>query len=149
MTSEERSATTICDEMQAIRINLRGEVSGFVKNARQLMDWQYYVATFPWWSVAATAAAGFVLVPGRRPSRVHQQIQEVVEHRAAPRQVRNLLQASLLAPERKSILQALLGAAASLAAKSVMTYATHVMRERWEDRRPAARSLPRRGSTTP
>jgi hypothetical protein len=69
---EKLSAAEIQDRMREIRGKLPGEVAGIVESARQLTDWKHYVRTFPWGSLAAAAAAGYMAIPRKleviRPS---------------------------------------------------------------------------------
>jgi fluoride ion exporter CrcB/FEX len=50
-------------QMAVIRTHLPGEVGGIVTNVRRLADWRYYIRAFPLGSLAAAAAAGYLLVP--------------------------------------------------------------------------------------
>lgn len=69
---ENLSPAEIQDRMREIRGKLPGEVAGIVESARQLTDWKHYVRTFPWGSLAAAAAAGYMAIPRKleviRPS---------------------------------------------------------------------------------
>jgi hypothetical protein len=70
--AQQQSAVEIQDRMREIRGKLPGEVAGIVASARQLTDWKHYVRTFPWGSLAAAAAAGYMAIPRKleviRPS---------------------------------------------------------------------------------
>ena len=63
--SENQQADAIRREMAAIRSDLHEDVHDLVETARQMSDWRYYVRRFPWMSVAAAAAVGFLVVPSR------------------------------------------------------------------------------------
>ncbi len=52
-------------QMHSIRQQLPQEMDGIVVGARQLVDWKHYVRRFPWGSLAAAAAAGYLSVPRR------------------------------------------------------------------------------------
>lgn len=62
MTPSEQ-AELLRQRMHEVRNDLDDDVSGIVKNAKTLADWKHYVKSFPWASMAATAALGFALVP--------------------------------------------------------------------------------------
>jgi hypothetical protein len=49
--------------MLEIRSGLATEVQGIRHHARRLTDWHYYVARYPWASVAAAAVAGYLAIP--------------------------------------------------------------------------------------
>lgn len=62
---QDLSATELQQQMHAIRTGLRPEVNEIVDSARTLMSWRYYVASYPWASLGAAAAVGFLIVPRR------------------------------------------------------------------------------------
>jgi len=85
------SAEQVRQRMQAIRQNLSPEVDEIVSNARDLMDWHYYVKAFPWWSLAGAAVLGYLAVPRKleiiRPDagtieKLAKHNQLVVEHKS-------------------------------------------------------------------
>jgi hypothetical protein len=51
--------------MAAVRNDLRHDVTRMVDSARVMTNWRYYVKQFPWLSIAAATAVGFLLVPKR------------------------------------------------------------------------------------
>ena len=53
----------ICHRMAAIRRDMHDEVDGIVENAKELVDWKYYVRQWPWAAVASAAAVGYLMVP--------------------------------------------------------------------------------------
>jgi hypothetical protein len=59
------AATQIQQQMHAIRKGLRPEVKEIVDSAKTLMSWQHYVASYPWASLGAAAAVGYMVVPRR------------------------------------------------------------------------------------
>lgn len=63
--TDQQTGDQICQEMAQIRGGLGEEVEGIVVNARQLANWRYYVRTFPWASLGAAGAIGYMLVPRR------------------------------------------------------------------------------------
>ena len=56
--------------MAQIRHEMHEEVRGAVMGAQSLVDWRSAVRNRPWLSVGLAAAAGYVLVPKRRPPAV-------------------------------------------------------------------------------
>jgi hypothetical protein len=58
-------AERIRREMEYLRGELNDEYGAIVRGARVLADWHYYVRTFPWATVGAAAALGFLAVPRR------------------------------------------------------------------------------------
>jgi hypothetical protein len=58
-------AEEIRASMQQIRCNLDHDWTAMIQNARTMVDWRHYVKSHPWACVAAAAAVGFMLVPGR------------------------------------------------------------------------------------
>lgn len=50
-------------QMRQIRLHLDDDVGGIVAGAQQMTDWRRYVAAFPWGSVAAAVAVGYLVVP--------------------------------------------------------------------------------------
>lgn len=51
--------------MSTIRQELDDDVQEVVAEARQLTDWKHYVRDFPWVTLGAAAAVGYLLVPRR------------------------------------------------------------------------------------
>jgi hypothetical protein len=60
-------AEDIQRQMRSVRSHLSADVNELVENARDMADWRYYVRRYPWASVAAAAAVGFLLVPTAMP----------------------------------------------------------------------------------
>lgn len=54
-------------KMKRIRGNLDDDLQRIQEDASQLMDWKYYLRRHPIASVAAAAAAGFMLIPRSKP----------------------------------------------------------------------------------
>jgi hypothetical protein len=52
--------------MAQVRHEMHQEVQGAVKGAQALTDWRALVRSHPWLSLGVAAAAGYLLVPGRR-----------------------------------------------------------------------------------
>lgn len=57
------TAQEIRRRMAAVRREMDESVDEIVENARELVDWRYYVKTYPWATVAVAAAAGYMVVP--------------------------------------------------------------------------------------
>lgn len=54
-------------KMKRIRGHLDDDLQRIQEDASQLMDWKYYLRRHPFASVAAVAAAGFMLIPRSKP----------------------------------------------------------------------------------
>jgi len=61
--SEQLSAEELRRLMDVIRHRMTGEVAKVADNARQLADWRFYLHEFTGPVLAATALAGFLVVP--------------------------------------------------------------------------------------
>jgi hypothetical protein len=55
-------------EMARIRVDLHQDVRGVVAGAEAATNWRYYVRLYPWTSLAAALAVGFLIVPRKRRS---------------------------------------------------------------------------------
>lgn len=58
-------ASAIRQRMSVIRHDIEDDVDGIVRNAQELTNWKHYVRAFPWGSLAAAVAAGYMVVPRR------------------------------------------------------------------------------------
>jgi fluoride ion exporter CrcB/FEX len=100
-------------QMAVIRTHLPGEVGGIVTNVRRLADWRYYIRAFPLGSLAAAAAAGFMLVPHS----------SATADNAVPQPSR-----ATAKPQKSSLMGGLLGSlttiGTNLLMKSAMSYVT-------------------------
>ena len=65
VTDLTRQAIDVRQQMEQIRCDLAEEVSHVASDARQLVDYRYYFRQHPWWSLAAAATVGYLLVPRR------------------------------------------------------------------------------------
>lgn len=65
MANAAPSAEDLQREMREVRAELRGGMQEIVKQASGLGDWQLYVKAYPWLSLGAAAALGYLLVPSR------------------------------------------------------------------------------------
>ena len=66
MTPALADGDKLCLRMQRIRNRMHAKVDLLRIDAQSILDWRYYVAQFPWWSVAIAAAVGFWRTPGPR-----------------------------------------------------------------------------------
>lgn len=119
-------ATTPADEIQKemrqIRVELRDNVQEIVSNAREIVDWQSYVKSYPWLTVGAAAFVGYLLVPSRttviRPDpealRELTKSREMLEQQVKP---------------RKSLLGMVVGMVAASAAQAAMNVASHQVQQ--------------------
>lgn len=62
---EQPSAGELQRRMAQVREDLVQNSARLKENAQTLADWRYYVRRYPWLTVAAAGALGFVLVPKR------------------------------------------------------------------------------------
>lgn len=104
-------AEDIQREMLRVRANLRADMQNFAQRARETTDWRHYVGRYPWLSLAAVAAAGYLVVPQKRPSA------------AAPAQ-----SAATGGHQTKSLAVSLAGIASSIAPLLIRTFAGAVVR---------------------
>lgn len=65
-------------EMREVRAELRGGMQEIVNQASGLSDWQQYVKAYPWLSLGAAAALGFLIVPSR-PVIIRPDAKELME----------------------------------------------------------------------
>lgn len=59
------TAEEIRQEMSNVRRDLSLNYGEVVDNARDMADWRYYVRNYPWASLGAAAALGYLVVPNR------------------------------------------------------------------------------------
>ena len=64
-TTVELTADQIRERMTMIRLRIEEESDEVVAQVNALSDWRSYVRRYPWASVGAAAALGFVLVPSK------------------------------------------------------------------------------------
>jgi len=65
--SSEFEVTEIQRRMAQIRRGLHDEVQQIVVNSKVMTDWRHYVRVYPWASVGAAVAVGYLMVPRRHP----------------------------------------------------------------------------------
>jgi hypothetical protein len=61
----ENSVDAIRARMARIRSRASGKADEIGDELPQFFDWKNYVRSFPWWTVAAGAALGYLIVPRR------------------------------------------------------------------------------------
>jgi hypothetical protein len=59
------SAEEIREQMAQVRRELNINYGGVVENARNMADWRYYVRNYPWATLGAAVAIGYLVVPNR------------------------------------------------------------------------------------
>jgi hypothetical protein len=59
----QNSPVAVQRRMRAIRGNLVAHADEAVKKARTKLDWRHYVVNYPWATLGAAMAAGYVLAP--------------------------------------------------------------------------------------
>jgi hypothetical protein len=125
------SATNEIEEirkgMARIRRELHEDVRGVVESAEAVTDWKHYIRDYPWASIAAAAAIGFVIVPRRRRTVKPAEVAQAVAAQIQP--AVQAAQAAAPAPEPKKKGRGLIGAGlgllAPIAMRAVQNYATH------------------------
>lgn len=65
MNDQKQTADEIRRRMFQIRGELSDDVSGVMANARRLMNWRYYLKSFPKSSLAAATLLGYLAIPKR------------------------------------------------------------------------------------
>ncbi len=65
----QNSSAAVQRQMQDIRGDLAAHADEAVQKARTKFDWRHYVANYPWVTLGAAAAMGYLLVPRRARSR--------------------------------------------------------------------------------
>ncbi len=72
------AAAVIQRRMEAVRCDLAGDVDDVFRSARRLVDWQEYVARYPWACVGLAAAIGYLVVP-QRPEIISPDVHTLLE----------------------------------------------------------------------
>ena len=62
---DSQEADDIRRQMEQIRCDLNHDVEDLVVHAREMTDWRHYMRQYPWASMAAAAAVGYLVVPRR------------------------------------------------------------------------------------
>jgi len=70
-------ADEIRRQMAYVRSELHRDAEGLAANARVMADWRYYVRRYPWVSMAAAAAVGYLVVP-HKPSVLRPDVDTLV-----------------------------------------------------------------------
>jgi hypothetical protein len=115
------SADDLQLRMAQVRRAVQWDVEETATAAKRLADWQYYVRQFPWATVAAMAAVGFMLVPRKRP-------RPLVDESALKKMVAEKRVVVIPQKEehtKQSALSSLGGLLAAAAAKAAMNYVSH------------------------
>ncbi len=110
------------DELQRrmahVRDDLERNSARLIENAQTLADWRYYVRQYPWLTLAAAGAIGFLLVPKRtKPVASAEANAEALVQLARE-------QGLVLQPPKAAASNGLLGGLASSVAKSLLRAGT-------------------------
>jgi hypothetical protein len=108
-------------QMAAIRKELHEDVRGVVESAESVTDWRRYLRMYPWLSVGAALAVGYLIVPRRHaqvPPDVTTQLRELVTESQAKE------------TERPSWLGSVFGVLAPVVVRAAQGYAAHYL-EQW------------------
>lgn len=65
MNDQSKTAEEIRRRMFQIRGELNSDISGVIANAKRMMNWRYYLETFPKSSLVVTALLGYLVIPKR------------------------------------------------------------------------------------
>jgi len=143
------TATNDIDEirrrMAQIRRELHEDVQEVVAGAEAVADWRRYVRLYPWATVGAAFAVGFLLAPRRRAKHVPTQVVVVPEPvKAAAREARDNVR-EIQTPAKKEkkagFLGMVLGLVGPLALKAAQNYAMSYA-EQWIAQQAAAGQNP-------
>jgi hypothetical protein len=63
--SDSATAEQIREQMAQVRRELNLNYGEVVENARDMADWRYYVRNYPWATLGAAVAVGYLVVPNR------------------------------------------------------------------------------------
>jgi hypothetical protein len=124
-------ATNEIDEirksMARIRRDLHEDVRGVVESAEAVTDWRHWIRDYPWASMAAAAAIGFVLVPKRRKTVKPEAVAQAVAAQIQPAMQQAAQAAAVEGPKKRGrgLIGAGLGLLAPIALRAAQNYATH------------------------
>lgn len=117
-------------QMAQIRRELHEDVRDVVASAGAAFDWRRVITAYPWVSLGAAAAAGYLVVPKRhRAPATHADLKEVREEvestRAALADVAraNGVETSAERPKRKGLFRTAVAMIAPVALRSAQSYA--------------------------
>lgn len=63
-----QSTDDIHRKMATIRASMNGDITGIMSNAKDLVDWKYYLRSYPWIGIGLAVAVGYLAVPRRSQS---------------------------------------------------------------------------------
>jgi hypothetical protein len=101
--------------MAQIRHDMHGEVLGAVKSARSLTDWRSLARNYPWLTLGAATAIGYLIVPKRRT-----EAPTIVAVNATAPQVAAMVETQKQSGKTKSSNWTIMGTAFSLLAPIVV-----------------------------
>lgn len=104
--------------MSQVREHLSHDVHEIAENARVMSDWRYYVRNYPLICAAAAVAVGYLIVPSR--VRIVRPDPETLAELA--RRNRLVVKQSTEPERRGGVINALIGLAATAAAKGLTQY---------------------------
>ena len=118
----------ILRQMARIRRELHEDVREVVASAEAVTDWRRYIRMYPWASLGATFAVGYLIVPKRRRTIPHG-----IATRADLDRVREAVEESREQPKaksRKGLLGSIFGLIGPVAVRTAQTYAVQYL-ESW------------------
>src|SRR5262245_25082927 len=118
--NRDEDVTAIRLRMQHIRSCLSEESVQIRKQARRMTDWHYYVGMFPWTSIAAAAAVGYLVIP-KRPQVVQAGADALVK---LAKQDRVIVQSLSDQPPSKGLLGTLTSIGSAMLLRAGKSYLT-------------------------
>jgi len=119
MTTDE-SADQVRRRMAELRRELECDVREVSRGARVMTDWRFYVRKFPWAVAGVALAAGYFLVPKKRPADIKPDPEMLAE---LVKQQKLHIEAATI-PQKETMLKSLLMMGATWALRSGIAYAT-------------------------
>ena len=101
--------------MQGIRCDIDQGLEDVSASARSMVDWKYYVKTYPWVCLGTAVALGFLIVPKRDPA-IHARLATSAELAKGGQQVIHS------APAARGWVDSLIGSLASMALREGTAY---------------------------
>lgn len=106
-------------KMQAVRDSLDYDVEEFRDSTRQLSDWKTYVRNYPWVSIGAAVAVGYIIVPAKKEI-VSPDASELIK---LAKKNKLVVQANPEPQKKSGLAGAIFGLASSMLVRGLATYA--------------------------
>jgi hypothetical protein len=115
-------------EMALVRHEMHEDVRGAVRGAQSLTDWRSIVANHPWASLSIAAAAGYLLVPGRRSDGIPSEARWAAAL-AEARRAGTAARAVAVPATRWSLFRSALDVLSPVAVRAAQNYALHKLNQ--------------------